>query len=147
MEEVKYADLLLIVVDSSDPYYLSHKKVTEDTLAELGANEIPRIYVMNKADLVPEREGLIPEINSEKVFISAKRGDGIIELLRMIDDIVSKAVKPIEAIIPYSSGELLNRLHQNANIELEDYRPEGVYIKAECPEHMYNEVMLNHFGK
>lgn len=147
LEEVKYADLLLIVLDSSDPYYLSHKKVTEDTLAELGANEIPRIYVMNKADLVPEREGLIPEINSEKVFISAKRGDGIIELLRMIDDIVSKAVKPIEAIIPYSSGELLNRLHQNANIELEDYRPEGVYIKAECPEYMYNEVMLNHFGK
>lgn len=140
LDEVRYADLLLIVLDASDPYHLSHKKVTEDTLRELDASNIPRIYVMNKSDMVPERDGLLPEVNEEKIFISAKTGSGIDELLEMINKVIRKGGEVLNLTIPYSQGELLSRIHQNGVVMSKEYAPEGVIITAECPVFMLDEA-------
>ena len=69
LEEIRYADLLLHVVDFSDEHYKEQMEVTEETLKELGAGDIPRIYIMNKADSVMEGETL-PEISGNRIYMS-----------------------------------------------------------------------------
>ena len=83
LDEVRYADLLLQIVDASDEHYREHIQVTEETLRELGAEKIPCIYVMNKADLIMAKEEL-PRIDGNKIFMSARDGIGLQELLQMI---------------------------------------------------------------
>ncbi len=83
LEEAKEADLLLHVLDYSDEAFLEQKKVTEETLKELGAGDIPVIYVYNKADRCMETEA-IPSIRGERIYLSAKTGRGIPELVELI---------------------------------------------------------------
>ena len=78
---VRYADLLLQIVDASDEHYREHIQVTEETLRELGPKKIPCIYVMNKADLIMAKEEL-PRIDGNKIFMSARDGIGLQELCR-----------------------------------------------------------------
>lgn len=91
LEEVRYADLLLQIVDASDEHYREHIQVTEETLQELGAEKIPCIYVMNKADLIMAEEDL-PKLDGDKIFMSARQGIGLQELLQMIKKGYSQAI-------------------------------------------------------
>lgn len=83
LEEAKEADLLLHVLDYSDEAFLEQKKVTEETLKELGAGDIPVIYVYNKADRCMQAE-TIPSIRDNRIYLSAKTGRGIPELVEFI---------------------------------------------------------------
>lgn len=83
LEEAKEADLLLHVLDYSDEAFLEQKKVTEETLKELGAGDIPVIYVYNKADRCMQTE-TIPSIRDNRIYLSAKTGRGIPELVEFI---------------------------------------------------------------
>ncbi|MCI9008053.1 MAG: GTPase HflX [Lachnospiraceae bacterium] len=83
LEEAKEADLLLHVLDYSDESYRRQREVTEETLRDLGAGDIPVIYVYNKADLCMEEEQL-PLIRGNRIYLSAKSGAGIPELAEMI---------------------------------------------------------------
>lgn len=83
LEEVKEADLLLHVLDYSDESYRKQREVTEETLRDLGAGDIPVIYVYNKADLCME-EGQLPLIRGNRIYLSAKSGAGIPELAEII---------------------------------------------------------------
>ncbi len=140
LEEVKYADLLLIVLDASDPYYKEHKKVTEDTLKELEANDIPIIYVMNKSDLIDDSDKKIGTVAENRVYISASTGEGINDLLEMIYACIFKGSKTVNALLPYSAGDFLNRLHKYATIISEEYTGDGVLISVDCPSRLLNEI-------
>lgn len=83
LEEAREADLLLHVLDYSDESYRKQKEVTEETLTELGAGDIPVIYVYNKADRCMEADQL-PTIRDNRIYMSAKTGAGIQELVEMI---------------------------------------------------------------
>jgi GTP-binding protein HflX len=83
LEEAKEADLLLHVLDYSDENYRTQRQVTEETLKELGAGNIPVIYVYNKADLCMDGQKL-PVIRDDRIYMSAKKGQGIAELTEMI---------------------------------------------------------------
>lgn len=83
LEEAREADLLLHVLDYSDEAFLEQRKVTEETLKELGAGDIPVIYVYNKADQCMEA-GTFPVMKGERIYLSAKTGQGISELTEMI---------------------------------------------------------------
>ncbi len=85
LAEVKFADVLLIVLDSADPHYKQHKAVTEDTLRELDALSVPRIYVYNKADIRSEELTVENTPGSDSVYISAKTGYGMDDLLDAIE--------------------------------------------------------------
>ena len=102
LEEIRYADLLLHVVDFSDEHYKEQMEVTEETLKELGAGDIPRIYIMNKADSVMERETL-PKISGNRIYMSAKYGIGIPELLRMMEQILFSEYQEARFLIPYEN--------------------------------------------
>lgn len=83
LEEAKEADLLLHVLDYSDELYRKQREVTEETLRDLGAGDIPVIYIFNKAERCMEAEQL-PVIRGDRIYMSAKTGSGIPELVEMI---------------------------------------------------------------
>lgn len=140
LEEVKYADLLLIVLDSSDPYMDTHKKVTEETLKELEVGGLPIIYVMNKADLIKENIKGFGKVSDNRVYISAKTGEGIEGLTEMIYDVIFSGSKELTLLIPYSNGDLLNRLHKYSTVYSEEYTEEGTLAKINCPKRFISEV-------
>lgn len=83
LEEAKEADLLLHVLDCSDGFYKKQREVTEETLKDLGAGDIPVIYVYNKADLCMD-VGKLPVVREDRIYMSARSGKGIGELVKMI---------------------------------------------------------------
>ena len=134
LEEAKGANLILIVLDASDPYHRMHKKVTEETLRSLDAGNIPRIYVMNKADLINDRSYTLPHRLDDTIWISAKSGIGIAELKSMITEKVYNGNEKLELLIPYSRGDLNDLLHRRAGIVEEEYKEDGIRIVADCPK-------------
>lgn len=129
LEEVKEADLLLHVVDYSDANYVEHIKVTQDTLKELGAEKIPMIYVYNKADLADEYDGA-KIYGNEKIYMSAKSDMDIEALLDIIESKLSGGYQECELLIPYSRGEVVSFLNDNAVIYTMEYNENGVYLKS-----------------
>lgn len=81
LEEVTEADLLIHVVDISDPQHQQHMAVTDETLKALGADQIPTIYAYNKADLT---DLPYPQIEGDNVYLSAKKNSGMAELTALI---------------------------------------------------------------
>lgn len=132
LEEVKNADLLLQVIDFSDPHYREHMKVTHDTLEELGAGKIPMFYLYNKMDLVAMRDADVtyPQIRDNKVFLAAGKGIGIEDLLLAIEKQLFGNREIYELLLPYDAGGDLNMLRQNAQIIECEYRDNGIYVKA-----------------
>ena len=140
LEEAIFADLLLIVLDSSDPYYRQHRRVTEDTLKSLGADKIPRIYIMNKADLLEERNWQLPRVKDDEIWMSASTGEGLAELILMITSRVYGNNRVLTVLLPYARGDIASRLHEHAGILEEEYTAEGIRIKADCPEAIAGDI-------
>ena len=138
LEEVRYADLLLQIVDASDEHYREHIQVTEETLRELGAEKIPCIYVMNKADLIMAKEEL-PRIDGNKIFMSARDGIGLQELLQMIKKRVFSGNREGVFLIPYEKGEIVSYLNSNATVSSQEYLAEGVKLFVDCRESDYSK--------
>ena len=129
LEEAKEADLLLQIIDYSDEHYQDYMKVTADTLRELGADQIPMIYVFNKADLCGMGQFAVVQ-GDEKIYMSAKSPDGIDALLTLIEGKLSGGYQDCELLIPYTRGDIVSYLNDNAVVYQCDYRENGVYIHA-----------------
>lgn len=140
LEEAIFADIILIVLDASDPYYRQHRKVTEDTLKSLGADTIPKIYVMNKCDLLEDRRWQLPRVKDDEIWMSAGTGEGLAELILMITSKVYADNEILDLMLPYSRGDIINRLHEQANIISEEYTAEGIKVKVECPKALAGEL-------
>ena len=138
LDEVRYADLLLQIVDASDEHYREHIQVTEETLRELGAEKIPCIYVMNKADLIMAKEEL-PRIDGNKIFMSARDGIGLQELLQMIIKRVFSGNREGIFLIPYEKGVIVIYLNSNATVSSQEYLAEGVKLFVDCRESDYSK--------
>lgn len=138
LAEVKNADLLLCVVDCSDEYHKQQIKVTEETLLEIGAADIPMIYVYNKADLCgigmegPEKEELPWFAGTDKIYISAKHGQGIAELAKMIEERVYSDWVRAKFLFPYDKGQAVSWLMEHAAIRGQEYLEQGVAVTADC---------------
>lgn len=133
LDEARYADLLLIVLDASDSHMDEQKQVTEDTLRELDCIDIPRIYVMNKCDrldIYPGNE----KRDDDVVYISAKTGLHMEDLLDRIKSIVYSGNEKIDVTIPYSEGTLVSLISENCNVLTTEYLPEGTHIIADAPK-------------
>lgn len=134
LEEAVQSDLLLVVLDASDEHVDAHKAVTESTLREIGGNDIPRIYIMNKSDCKEDMNFTAPIIREDTIFISAKNDMGLDELIGMIGDRLYGSDKELDIVIPYSEGEILNILHEKGRIYSEEYKEDGVHVKGACPK-------------
>jgi len=132
LEEVRYADLLIHVVDCSDECYRQHMEVTSRTLQELGAGEIPQITVYNKADRRTDLQGNLPKIRERQIYMSAASGCGIEELAEMIMDEVYAERVESAFLLPYDKGHIVSYFMENAEVLEQEYREDGVWLKVCC---------------
>lgn len=129
LEEVAEADLLIHVVDYSNPEYERLIEITNRTLKEIGITDIPVIYAYNKSDLA---ERPIPEIQGDKVFMAAKPRIGLQELVQMIRERVFKDYIRCEMLIPYDQGAVVSYFNERANIFATSYEEDGTRLSMEC---------------
>ena len=126
LDEVRYADILLIVSDVSDKEVLEHINVTESVICELDAGGKPTLYVFNKADMC---EGTKPDgISSDSVFVSSLTGAGIDLLFEKIDEIIKERKKTVELLIPYNEQGVVSNIYDGYTVESTDYTESGVKI-------------------
>ena len=133
LEEACTADLLLQVVDFSDPHHREQMEVTRETLKELQAGQIPCLYVMNKADLVME-ESELPKVSGDRIYLSAKQGIGLAELLELIQKKLFGDYRECTFLIPYTDGAAVSRLQEQALVRSISYEADGVLISVSCKE-------------
>ena len=139
LEELAYADLLLHVVDVSDEDWRIQAETVERVVAQLGAQDIPRVMVYNKADKCDP--DTIPYFRpDEGVAISAKTGEGIDDLLKTIERALGRGKHKVKLLIPYSAGAVLDMLHREAQIESTDYAAEGTLVEAIVDDKTYGRV-------
>ncbi len=130
LEEVVYADLLIHVVDYSDPHHRQQMEVTEEPLRELGAGDIPRIVVYNKADRCPEVS--IPKRRESRIYLSAAGGIGLEELTEMIKEVVYASHEDTCFLVPYDKGNVVSYFMEHATVLEQEYRESGVWLRTNC---------------
>lgn len=138
LEEACEADLILNVIDASDASHKKHMKVTEETLKELGAGDIPMICVYNKADKCME-EPLPVILGEDKIYLSAKSGEGIQELVEMIFGKLHAGHLEAEFLVPYTDGRAVSDLMQRAVVQETSYEENGTRLKVSCELALYRQ--------
>ena len=136
LEEVSEADLLLHVVDYSNPNYKQMIEITNQTLKGIGIGEIPTIFVYNKADLT---DLSIPFIEGDSIFISAKSRIGMDELIELIKKQLFHDYVTCEMLIPYDQGQIISYFNEHAKIIETNYEENGTQIKLECKPNDYEK--------
>ena len=132
LEEVQYADLLVQVIDYSDPDYRECMRVTEETLKEIGAAGIPMLYVYNKADKAAELLFDLPAVRRDSIYMCAVNGTGIPELWDLIEKKLQEGKELCTFLIPYAQGAVLHQLQETAEVLETEYRPDGTWVKVRC---------------
>ncbi len=131
LEEIKGADLLLQVVDVSDPGYQEQMETTKETLLELGAGDIPMLLVFNKADRLTQ--STYPRTaGTNKIYISARQPESIELLVKEITRRVYADYEEVRLLIPYDKGSIVSYLQENAQILEQTYEPEGTWMRVSC---------------
>lgn len=137
LEELQYADLLLHVIDASDPERDDHIAVVNRLIDQLAKPGIPIIECYNKADLVEEDD--IPR-GENKIGISAKSGSNVEELLKLIEKNLDKGLHDVTFLLPYSMGGMVDTLHSQAKVLDVDYQTEGIAVHAICDDTLFGKL-------
>ena len=137
LEELEYADLLLHVIDASDPERDIHIQVVDKLIAQLAKPGIPVIEAYNKADLVTEDD--IPR-GENKLAISARTGMHMDELLRLIEKNLDKGLIKATFLLPYAMGGMVDTLHSQAKVLQTEYTADGIRVEAICDEALYGKL-------
>lgn len=127
LDEVKNSDLLLHVIDFSDEDYEENIRVTNSTLKEIGAENIPVIYVFNKCDKVNDTK--LPYVDGNKVYISAKNNIGINELIKVISSNIFGEYVTCKMQIPFERGDIVSYLKGKYNFISIEYTNDGTLIE------------------
>ncbi len=137
LEELEYADLLLHVIDASDPHREDHIAVVEKLIAKLAKPETPVLRCYNKADLVYPED--IP-FGENIVAISASQGKNMDGLLAAIEKALNHARHHVRLQLPYSMGGMVETLHDGAQVNSVDYTAEGIVVDAVLDEILYGRL-------
>lgn len=141
LEEVAGADMLLNVIDASDPLWEDRLRTVMDTLEELGAGGKKMVSALNKTDLLEEEDKIrIRNILPDAVRVSAKTGEGLEELLNSLIRNAGISRKRVRLVIPQSRADIIARLHSEANVLNKQYSDESIILEAEADEKLYNEI-------
>jgi GTP-binding protein HflX len=134
LEEVADADLILHVVDGSDPDPRSQLAAVREVLAEVGAAGVPELVVINKADSADpiELKGL-GLAEPQSVIVSARTGEGIDGLLAEIERLLPRQFREVTALVPYDRGDLLSRAHDEGEVLSVRHGADGTELSARLP--------------
>jgi GTP-binding protein HflX len=131
LEEAVLADVLLIVLDASDPESVDQLEVTEQVLEDLGAGEKTKLYVLNKCDLPGAEASIFPALPADRtVRISAQTGEGVDRLLEVVEQVLNEGKRRIRYHIPNGRLGQLNLLYEQATVESVDYGPDCADVVA-----------------
>ncbi len=140
LSEAAASDLILHVIDFSDPNYKDHIRVTKETLKEIGASDVPVLYVYNKADMATDEEMTLPKITPESIYLSAKNQQGLKELTDEICKRVYSDQKKCELLIPYAKGDLFSYLKENTSVYSFEYEADGTKVVADLSAADYGRM-------
>ena len=133
LEEARYADFILHVVDSASPQIDAQMETVYETLAELGVTGKPVITLFNKQDLAGDRELPKDLRASHSLRISAATGEGLPELRRLLERTIQESRVLVERVYPYAQAGDIARVRRYGQIVEEEYREDGIYIRAWLP--------------
>ena len=136
LEELSFADLLLHVIDASNPQWREQAAVVDQLIVELGAEQTARIEVFNKCDLWT---GEIRPHGDSIVSVSAKTGEGLPQLLSLIGRTLDSGARRVTIHLPYDRGGELERLYQEAKVEQVDYG-QTIDVVAVCPPRIIGQL-------
>lgn len=137
LEEIKEADLIIHVVDSSSPYLDLQIETTNEVLSSLGVSDIPTVYAFNKCDLLPS-ENFLPKNYTPSLFISSKTRMGYNDLINYIKKSLFKDYITSEYIIPYNRGDIYNIMKEKGEVLDTKYLNDGIYVKATLSQYLNN---------
>lgn len=135
LEEVKYADLLLHVVDLSNDKHKLQMDTTNKVLSEIGVENKKMLYVFNKADKVDYDTKVY--VDDPFVIISATKRYNLDKFYEMIEQCLNKSKKKVKMLIPFAKSEIISKLHEKYNFE-EDYDETGTMITVNLEDEDYN---------
>lgn len=133
LEEAKYADIILHVVDASNPACHIQMHTVYQTLDELGVKDKPVVTAFNKIDKLTEPETLKDLRADLSISISAKYGTGMEELLRGLERILREQKIYLERLFPYAEASVLQQIRKNGELLSEEYQNDGILVKAYVP--------------
>ena len=141
LEEARYADIIIHVIDASDPDAELHRKVVYDTLRDLEISGKPVITVWNKYDLV-DKDSKFRDFDSDaSVNVSAKTGEGLDDFYEKVAEILRNSRVYIDTVIPYKDTAVVSEIRTAGQLIYEEYKAEGIHIKAYLPHSVANRVM------
>lgn len=137
LEELKYADLLLHVIDASGKEREEQTRIVEELVAQLGAESIPRLNVYNKCDIFSDE---IRTVDADTVEISAKTGQGVDALLVRVEEILSAAHKTVTLRLPYDKAGVAEMIHREGAVRDTRYLEECIEIDAVVTPELYGRL-------
>lgn len=135
LEEARDADLLLHVVDVSNDEHRFMMDITNDTLHAVGVEDVPTVYVYNKSDLADMK---YPHIAGDNIWISAKEGAGLDELLEIIKKHIFSNYVRCSLLIPFDRGDIVSYLNEHASVSSTSYEEEGTVVQVELKKSDYD---------
>ena len=140
LEEAKYADMIIHVIDASNPQKDKQMHIVYETLEMLGVKDKKIVTLFNKLDKVEESE-ILHDFKADKTLrISARTGVGLSEFKELLEEILREDKKLLEGIFPYDQGGQLTIIRKYGELLEEDYRESGIYVKAFVPVELYKNL-------
>ena len=136
LEELKFADVLLHVIDISNPEYEEQIRIVEEIVRQLGAESTPCIRIYNKCD---RYSGILPH-GEDTVCISAGTGEGTDRLMRQLSEKLDKGKKHVSLLVPYADGAVMDLLNREAVIEQLDYAENGISVGAVVTPEIFGRI-------
>lgn len=140
LEEAKFADLILHVVDASNPQKEEHMHVVYDTLRQLGVSDKKVITLFNKQDVCMDREQLRDFQADYVLNISARSKQGLEELKELLEQVLREDQVYVERLYPYNRAGVIAQIRKFGQVMEEEYLPEGISVKAYVPMEIYNQI-------
>ena len=136
LEELRYADVLLHVIDLSNPEWETQARIVDELIAELGAETTPQLRVYNKCD---RYLGILPH-GEDAVCISAKTGEGTDVLAEKLAALLDRGKRELTLHIPYARAGLLDMLQREAVVKSAEYTEDGIVVEAVVPDALFGKV-------
>ena len=140
LEEAKYADIIIHVVDASNPQKEKQMHVVYETLKDLGVKDQPILTLFNKQDRIENPE-ILKDMKADKTLkISAKTGQGLDDLKDELEKILRARSILLERVFPYEKAGLIQIVRAKGQLLEEEYRGDGIHVKAFVPAEIYGKV-------
>ena len=140
LEEAKYADYILHVVDASNPQRDKQMHIVYETLYQLDIKEKTIVTLFNKQDAVVEKEPLRDFKADRTLSISARTGQGLDELKELLCELLREDKILVERIVPYDAAGIIQQIRKSGELLEEEYRAEGIYVRAYVPAELYGKL-------